>query len=101
MSSPPGSTSRKRVRTSRRSTPGRERRAAARKAVAASRARLAQLLAPRLHSDIAAAKADLGKAEGELAALLARRSPASPFDIRLAQLKVSAADQRIAAARLA
>ena len=81
--------------------PGPQSLASAREAVAASRARLAQLLAPPLHSDVAAAQADLGKAEGDLAALLARRAPASPFDIRLAQLKVSAADQRIAAARLA
>jgi RND family efflux transporter MFP subunit len=81
--------------------PGPQALASAREAVAASRARLAQLLAPPLHSDIAAAQADVGKAEGDLAALLARKAPASPFDIRLAQLKVSAADQRIALARRA
>jgi HlyD family secretion protein len=68
--------------------------------VAASRARLAQLLAPPLPSDVTAAKADIAKAEGDLAALLARSSPASPFDIRLARLKVTAADQKIALARL-
>jgi RND family efflux transporter MFP subunit len=81
--------------------PGPQALASAREAVAASRARLAQLLAPPLPSDIAAAQADIGKAEGDLAAMEARRAPASPFDIRLAQLKVSAADQRIEVARLA
>jgi RND family efflux transporter MFP subunit len=81
--------------------PGPQALASAREAVAASRARLAQLLAPPLPSDIAAAQADVGKAEGDLAALEARRAPASPFDIRLARLKVSAADQRIQVARLA
>jgi multidrug efflux pump subunit AcrA (membrane-fusion protein) len=81
--------------------PGPQALGSAREAVAASRARLAQLLAPPLPSDIAAAKADIGKTEGDLAALEARRAPASPFDIRLARLKVSAADQRIEVARLA
>jgi RND family efflux transporter MFP subunit len=81
--------------------PGPQTLASAREAVAASHARLAQLLAPPLPSDIAAAKADIGKAEGDLAALEARHAPASPFDIRLARLKVSAADQRIEVARLA
>ena len=81
--------------------PGPQSLASAHEAVAASRARLAQLLAPPLRSDVAAAKADVGKAEGDLAALLARRAPASPFDIRLARLKLSAADERLALARRA
>ena len=79
--------------------PGPQALASARKAVAASRARLAQLVAPPLRSDVTAAKADLGKAEGDLAALLARSSPASPFDIRLARLKLSAADEKLAVAQ--
>jgi HlyD family secretion protein len=67
----------------------------------AAKVKLAQLLGPPLPSDVAAARADVAKAKGDLAALLARSSPASTFDLRLGQLKVKAAEQKLAVARFA
>jgi RND family efflux transporter MFP subunit len=75
--------------------------AAARKAVVASRARLAQLFAHPPKADVTAARLDVSKAKADLAALLARKAPASKVDVRLAQLKVDAAEERLTRARAA
>lgn len=75
--------------------------AAADKAVAASHARLTQLLSPPVRSDVTAAKLDVARADAELAVLLARHSPSSRFDVELADLKVKAAETKLAVARLA
>lgn len=72
--------------------------AAAREAVASSRAKLAQLKGPPLRADITASRLEIRKAEADLGVLRARGGPATPIDIKLAQLKVEAAQARVASA---
>lgn len=74
---------------------------AGRQAVDATTARLQQLLAPPLRSDVALARLEVRRAEAEVAVLRARRGPASPTDIELARLKVDAAQGRLSSALLA
>jgi HlyD family secretion protein len=75
--------------------------AAATDALAAAKARLAQLLGPPLRSDVTAARLDVRKAQADLAVLRARGGPGSPTDIRIAQLKVKAAQAKLAVAEFA
>ncbi len=75
--------------------------AAAREAVTAGEAKLAQVLGPPPRSDLTAARLDVRKAEADLTVLQTRGTPASPFDISLAELKVRAARDRLDLARRA
>lgn len=74
---------------------------AARQGVYAAKARLRQLVAPPLRSDVLPARLDVQRAFAELAILRARRGPASPTDIALAQVKVDAARGRLNTSLLA
>lgn len=75
--------------------------AAARQAITTAQVKLAQLLGPPLQSDVTTAKFDIRKAQADLAVLRARGGPASPLDIGLAQLRVDAAEARLASAQFA
>ena len=75
--------------------------AAARQAVQAFQARLKELLGPPLRSDEALARLEVRKAEADLGGRRARGGPATPIEVNLAQLKVAAARERLASARLA
>jgi RND family efflux transporter MFP subunit len=73
--------------------------AAARAAVAAAKARLAQVTGPPTRDIVAAARLDLSKARADLAVLDQRGSQATPSELALARLKLNVAGQRLALAR--
>jgi RND family efflux transporter MFP subunit len=75
--------------------------AAARQAVTSSEAKLAQVLGPPLRADVVASRADIRKAQADLAVLRTHGAPASAIDIALARLKASAAQAKLANARVA
>jgi RND family efflux transporter MFP subunit len=75
--------------------------AAATEAVAAAKARLAQLLGPPLRADVTAARLDVRKAVADEAVLRARGGPGSPTDIQIAHLKVQAAQAKLDVAEFA
>jgi HlyD family secretion protein len=73
---------------------------AARAAVSTAKAKLTQLLAGPIGADVATARVEVVKAKADLAALRARSAPASSIDVAVARLKVAAAADRLANARL-
>ena len=81
----------------RRNGPSRSALAAAEAAVTSARARVQALLTPQT-VDMTTARLEVRRAEAELAVLRGRGRPGSPLDIQLSQLKVNAAQARLAAA---
>jgi HlyD family secretion protein len=71
---------------------------AAHQAITTAKVKLEQLFAPPLQADLATARADVRKAEADLAVLRTRGAPASAIDIALASRKASAAQSRLTTA---
>jgi RND family efflux transporter MFP subunit len=73
--------------------------AAGRAAVQAAKTKLTHVLTSPLPADVQTARLNLERAQGDLAALLARGGAAAPADLALTRDKVRAAEERLAAAR--
>jgi RND family efflux transporter MFP subunit len=82
-----------------RSTRGAPGLGAARAAVGAAAAKLAQVLRGPRNDVVTAARLDLRKAQADHAVLVQRAGPATPFDLALARLKVDVARQRVGLAQ--